>query len=151
VAAQLTKGVKVIYNLYSNLIFMALIKTSFGFQSTTDDVIEGIDLTGKRAIVTGGASGIGVETVKALAKAGAEVTIAARNLEAGKKVADEVIAATGNHNIYAAQLDLDNLNSITDFVDNWQGALHILINNAGVVSWPYPSCETRKMVLRCSS
>jgi NAD(P)-dependent dehydrogenase (short-subunit alcohol dehydrogenase family) len=115
---------------------MELIKTSFGFHSTADEVINGIDLSGKRAIVTGGASGIGIETVKTLAKAGAEVTIAARNIEAGKKVADEIIETTGNGKIYVAQLDLDNLGSINNFVDNWKGALDILINNAGVMAIP---------------
>ena len=115
---------------------MTLIKTNFGFYSTTEEVIRGIDLTGKRAIVTGGASGIGIETVKALAKAGAEVTIAARNVEVGKKVASEIIETSGNSQIYVAQLDLDNLSSINNFVDNWEGALDILINNAGVMAIP---------------
>ena len=115
---------------------MTLIKTNYGFHSTADEVINGIDLTGKRAIVTGGASGIGIETVKTLARAGAEVTIAARNVEAGKKVADEVIATTGNSKVHIAQLDLDNLSSIYNFVDNWKGALDILINNAGVMAIP---------------
>jgi NAD(P)-dependent dehydrogenase (short-subunit alcohol dehydrogenase family) len=87
-------------------------------------------------IVTGGASGIGIETVKTLAKAGAEVTIAARNIEAGQKVADEIIATTGNSKIYVAQLDLDNLSSVQSFVKNWRGPLEILINNAGVMAIP---------------
>ena len=52
--------------------------------STAAEVVDGIDLTGKRAIVTGGASGIGVETARALAGAGAEVTLAVRNVEAGR-------------------------------------------------------------------
>ena len=115
---------------------MTLLKTNFGFHSTADEVISGIDLTGKRAIVTGGASGIGIETVKTLAKAGAEVTIAARNVEAGKKVADEIIATTRNNKVHVAQLDLDSLTSINSFVDNWKGALDILINNAGVMAIP---------------
>ncbi len=115
---------------------MALITTKFGFHSTADEVVSGIDLTGKRAIVTGGASGIGIETVKTLAKAGAEVTVAARNVEAGKKVVDEIIATTGNSKVHLAQLDLDNLASINSFVDDWKGALDILINNAGVMAIP---------------
>ncbi|MGY4384687.1 NAD(P)-dependent dehydrogenase (short-subunit alcohol dehydrogenase family) [Pedobacter sp. UYP24] len=115
---------------------MALLKTKFGFHTTAEEVISGIDLTGKRAVVTGGASGIGIETVRVLAKAGAEVTIAVRNIDAGKKVADEIIASTGNRKIYIAQLDLTNLNSINNFVANWKGALNILINNAGVMAIP---------------
>jgi len=63
------------------------ITTRFGAQSTAAEVIAGIDLTGRRAIVTGGASGIGVETARALAGANAEVTLAVRNLEAGERTA----------------------------------------------------------------
>jgi len=115
---------------------MALIKTNFGFHSTTDDIIKGVDLTGKRAIVTGGASGIGIETVRALAIAGAEVTIAVRNIEVGKNVADEIIATTGNSKIEVAQLDLSDFNSINVFAKKWEGVLDILINNAGVMAIP---------------
>ena len=63
--------------------------STFGFETTALEVVEGVDLSGKRALVTGGASGIGVETVRALAKAGAEVTIAARDVDAGEQVATE--------------------------------------------------------------
>lgn len=52
--------------------------TPLGFSSTTDDVLEGVDLTGRRAVVTGASSGIGVETARALASAGAEVVLAVR-------------------------------------------------------------------------
>ncbi len=69
--------------------------TPFGAQTTAAEVIKGVDLSGKRAIVTGGASGIGIETAKALASAGAEVTIAVRNLEAGRQAA-ESLRATQN-------------------------------------------------------
>lgn len=115
---------------------MTLIKTKFGFHSTADEVINGIDLTGKRAIVTGGASGIGIETVKTLAKAGAEVTIAARNVAAARKVADQIIASTGNSKVLVAQLDLADLSSIKNFVGNWKGTLDLLVNNAGVMAIP---------------
>ena len=115
---------------------MTLIKTNFGFHSTADDVISGIDLAGKRAIVTGGASGIGLETVKALAIAGAEVTIAARNVQAAQKVVVEISATTGNSKILVAPLELDNVDSINDFVHTWKGSLDILINNAGVMAIP---------------
>lgn len=115
---------------------MALIKTNFGFYTTADEVINGIDLTGKRAIVTGGASGIGIETVRALAKAGAAVTIAARNVNVAKEVASEIKASTRNNNIDVAELDLANLTSINQFVSQWEGSLDILINNAGVMAIP---------------
>ena len=55
----------------------------YGAQTTAAEVVAGVDLTGRRAVVTGGASGIGVETARALATAGAEVTIAVRSLDAG--------------------------------------------------------------------
>ena len=66
---------------------MAPITTAFGFDSTAAEVIAGIDLTGRRAIVTGGSSGIGVETARALAGAGAEVTLAVRDTAAGERTA----------------------------------------------------------------
>jgi hypothetical protein len=67
-----------------------LVATPFGIQSTAAEVIAGLDLTGKRAIVTGGSSGIGVETARALASAGAEVTLAVRNAGAGDRVAADI-------------------------------------------------------------
>ncbi len=101
---------------------------SFGFESTALEVVEGIDLTGKRAIVTGGASGIGVETVRALASAGAEVTIAARDVAAAERVATDTGA------IGVSYLDLSNLESVDAFARGWDGPLHILVNNAGVMA-----------------
>jgi NAD(P)-dependent dehydrogenase (short-subunit alcohol dehydrogenase family) len=70
--------------------------TPFGFDSTAAEVIAGVDLSGMRAIVTGGASGIGVETARALAGAGAAVTLAVRRVDQGEAVATELRAATGN-------------------------------------------------------
>jgi pyruvate/2-oxoglutarate dehydrogenase complex dihydrolipoamide dehydrogenase (E3) component len=75
------------------------IRTPFDFSSTADDVIEGIDLSGRRAIVTGGSSGIGVETARALASTGAEVTLAVRRTAAGDQVAAELVRSTGNEAI----------------------------------------------------
>jgi NAD(P)-dependent dehydrogenase (short-subunit alcohol dehydrogenase family) len=115
---------------------MTRITTQFGFGSTAAEVVRGIDLTGKRAIVTGGASGIGVETARALALAGAEVTLAVRNTDAGADVAAAISAATGSNNIYVARLDLNDRASITDFASSWKGSLHLLINNAGVMAMP---------------
>ena len=116
-----------------------LITTPFGAASTASDVIAGVDLTGRRAIVTGGASGIGVETARALAETGAEVTLAVRNVEAGDEVAAELIAATGNQQVLVARLDLADQASIKAFVDRWTGPLHILVDNAGIMAPP----ETR--------
>ena len=115
---------------------MNLITTKFGFRSTANEVAEGINLTGKRAVVTGAASGIGIETARALAGTGAEVTLAVRNMEAGAKVADEIRATTGNKRIHVAQLELNDHASINAFVADWSGPLHILVNNAGVMAIP---------------
>ena len=112
------------------------ITTPFGFASTAAEVITGIDLHGKHTIVTGGASGIGVETVRALATAGAHVTIAARKLDVATKVAAEITAGTGNPNIDVRFLELADQASIASFVAGWDGPLHILINNAGVMACP---------------
>jgi NAD(P)-dependent dehydrogenase (short-subunit alcohol dehydrogenase family) len=112
------------------------ITTPFGAESTAADVIAGIDLSGKRAIVTGGSSGLGVETARALASAGAEVTLAVRNLEAGKKVAKGLSESTGNSAIKAGELNLTDQKSVAAFVAAWEGPLHILINNAGIMMSP---------------
>jgi glutamyl-tRNA reductase len=66
---------------------MTTTTSPFTRHDTADDVSEGIDLTGKRAIVTGAASGIGIETVRTLARRGADVTIAARRVDAAREVA----------------------------------------------------------------
>ena len=73
-----------------------LIHTPFGFDSTAADVIEGISLDKKHAIVTGASSGIGVETARALASAGAEVTLAVRDTQAGERTASDISATTGS-------------------------------------------------------
>ncbi len=112
------------------------ITTPFGAESTADEVIAGTDLTGRRAIVTGGASGLGRETARALASAGAEVTIAARNLQAASVAAEEIAATTANQNVRAAHLDLADLASVAQFVKGWRGPLHILVDNAGVMANP---------------
>lgn len=113
-----------------------LIKTPFGFNSTAMEVVEGIDLHGKRAIVTGSASGIGIETARALAKAGAEVMLAVRNLEAGERVAADIRASTGNDAVRVGRLELLDWDSIYAFTQAWRGPLHILINNAAVMALP---------------
>lgn len=115
---------------------MALITTPFGRHSTAAEVVKGIDLTGKRAIVTGAASGIGVETARALASTGAIVILAVRNTDAGAQTAADITATTGNHNIHVASLDLSNQDSIAKFVTAWDEPLHILVNNAGVMALP---------------
>jgi NAD(P)-dependent dehydrogenase (short-subunit alcohol dehydrogenase family) len=111
-----------------------LITTPFGFDSTAAEVIAGINLHDKRAIVTGGLSGIGVETARALASAGAEVTLAVRDTGAGERTAAEITASTGNTDVRVGRLDLADQASVASFVSEWTGPLHVLINNAGVMA-----------------
>jgi NAD(P)-dependent dehydrogenase (short-subunit alcohol dehydrogenase family) len=98
--------------------------------------MQGVDLHGKQAVVTGGASGIGAETARALAGAGAEVVLAVRDVEAGARVAKEIAAKTGNAGVAAAPLELTDRASVASFVDGWQGPLDILVNNAGIMALP---------------
>jgi len=110
--------------------------TPFGPTSTADDVIAGVDLHGKRAVVTGAGSGIGAETARALAAAGAEVTLAVRDVNAGEAVARGIVAATGNSAVQVRALDLADPASVARFVAAWRGPLHILVANAGVMATP---------------
>ena len=112
------------------------ITTPFTHESTAMDVIQGVDLGGRRAVVTGGSSGIGVETARALASVGAQVTLAVRNTDAGQRAADDITATTGNDQVLVAPLDLTDQASIADFVANWDGPLHILVDNAGIMAAP---------------
>jgi len=112
------------------------ITTRFGPESTAAEVVAGIDLTGRRVIVTGAASGIGIETARALASANAEVTLAVRNLEAGKRAAADITASTGNERVLVTPLDLADQASIAAMVAGWIGPLHLLVNNAGVSALP---------------
>jgi NAD(P)-dependent dehydrogenase (short-subunit alcohol dehydrogenase family) len=111
-----------------------LITTPFGFSSTAAEVIAGVDLSGKRAIVTGASSGIGVETARALAGAGAAVTLAVRNAEAGEQVATDIRESTGNNAVTVGVLELGDLSSVSAFAAAWSGPLDILVNNAGVMA-----------------
>ncbi|MBD9508167.1 SDR family NAD(P)-dependent oxidoreductase [Ensifer sp. ENS07] len=108
----------------------------FGFSTTASEVLSGIDLTGKTMIVTGGASGIGIETVKSLAAAGASVTIAARRPDAAEEVAQSLRAETGNLKIEVRALDLSDLKSVRAFVSDWDQPVHALVNNAGIMMLP---------------
>ncbi|MEY9968878.1 NAD(P)-dependent dehydrogenase (short-subunit alcohol dehydrogenase family) [Streptacidiphilus sp. MAP12-16] len=113
-----------------------LITTPFGAQTTAAEVLTGVDLHGRRAIVTGGASGIGRETARVLADAGADVTIGVRDLAAGVQVAEEITPTTGPGTVRAEMLDLADQTSVRSFAKAWQEPLHILVLNAGVMATP---------------
>jgi NAD(P)-dependent dehydrogenase (short-subunit alcohol dehydrogenase family) len=115
---------------------MTRFTTPFGFHSTAAEVIAGVDLTGKRAVITGGAAGIGIETARALAAAGAAVTLAVRRPEAAEPVAEELRQSAGNPEVRVKRLDLSDLHSVRAFVNGWKDPLHILVNNAGIMAVP---------------
>lgn len=108
--------------------------TGFNAQSTTTDVINGIDLSGKIVIVTGGNAGIGLETTKTLADAGATVIVPARDVEKAKR------NLTGIANVEIEAMDIMNPASIDAFAEKFLSSgrpLHILVNNAGIMWVPF--------------
>ena len=110
------------------------LSSPFGYRSTAMEVADGIDLSGKNIIVTGGYSGIGTETVRALASRGAKVIVGARRPD----LAREVLAEMGE-NITILPLDLSDPGSINGFADLAAGQMDrvdILINNAAIMACP---------------
>lgn len=129
------------------LAFAEPLKTSpkdfrqkFDGNSTALQVLNGRDLTGKYAIVTGASGGIGYETCKALAFHGATVIMACRNLEKGNKCKANILLDRPSATIEVLHLDLASLRSVKQFTDEYKRRgwpLHILILNAGVFGLPY--------------
>ncbi|MGE6737915.1 SDR family NAD(P)-dependent oxidoreductase, partial [Streptomyces sp. NPDC059900] len=112
------------------------IGSGFGALSTADDVLDGIDLSGRTALVTGGYSGLGLEISRALSKAGAHVVVPARRPGAAQA------ALEGTGRVEVQPLDLADQDSVRHFADRFlatRRTLDILINNAGVMACP----ETR--------
>ena len=108
-----------------------------GARSTALEVVQGIRLGGQQAIVTGGASGLGLETSRALAATGARVTLAVRNLAQGVAAATAIRAAQPDAQVAVAHLDLADLASVRRFGADWGTApLHILVNNAAIMACP---------------
>jgi NAD(P)-dependent dehydrogenase (short-subunit alcohol dehydrogenase family) len=113
------------------------ITSPFGAKSTAREVVAGHDLSGKVAIVTGAATGIGVETARALALAGAEVIIAARKPELGEEIANHINEEVGMKRVSFGMLDLSSLEAVRHFAHRWgDRRLNLLINNAGVMACP---------------
>lgn len=109
------------------------IHSGFNATSTASEVIKGIDLTGKIAIVTGGNAGIGLETTRVLAAAGARVIVPARDIEKAKKNLQGIV------NVELAAMDLIDPKSIDAFAETFLASgrpLHLLINNAGIMWVP---------------
>ena len=113
--------------------------SAFGAQSTADEVLAGHDLSGRTVFVTGGASGIGQETARAMAARGAHVVIAARDVAKLENAAAEIRATTGSDKVETIQLDLASLASVRACAAEGKQRLEridILINNAGVMACP---------------
>jgi NAD(P)-dependent dehydrogenase (short-subunit alcohol dehydrogenase family) len=111
-------------------------RTRYGAHSTATDVLDGVDLTGRTAIVTGGYSGLGLETVRALTGAGARVVVPARRPEVARSALADVNGAEVD------ELDLGDLASVTAFAGRFLGShptLDIVIANAAIMACP----ETR--------
>jgi NAD(P)-dependent dehydrogenase (short-subunit alcohol dehydrogenase family) len=125
---------------------VARIVSPFGARSTALEVIASTDLSGKRAIVTGATSGIGVETARALAKAGAAVTLGVRDVARGAEVVRAIVAQYPKAKLHVIALDLASHASVKGFAKAYfdkntsmiRGVkpLHILINNAGIMATP---------------
>ncbi|MEU9170552.1 SDR family NAD(P)-dependent oxidoreductase [Streptomyces sp. NPDC048420] len=112
------------------------IGSGFGAHSTADDVLAGVDLSGKLAIVTGGYSGLGLETTKALTKAGARVVVPARRPDTAKE------ALAGLDGVELDTLDLGDLDSVRAFAERFLASgrtVDLVIDNAGIMACP----ETR--------
>ena len=116
-----------------------MITSAFGACSTALDVVQGVSLAGKTAMVTGGASGLGFETSRALASAGAAVTLAVRNLEQGQAAAQRITAEFAQARVALVKLDLADLATVRQCAADWNKsgqALDILINNAAIMACP---------------
>jgi NAD(P)-dependent dehydrogenase (short-subunit alcohol dehydrogenase family) len=122
-----------------NIALTSPIVTYFGARSTALDVIENISLRGRCAVVTGGASGLGFETSRALASAGADVIIAVRNLQQGQWAFDHLKTEYPLAKLRIAKLDLSDIQNTRNFAAllNAEGQpIDILINNAGIMACP---------------
>jgi NAD(P)-dependent dehydrogenase (short-subunit alcohol dehydrogenase family) len=111
-----------------------------GFDTTTDDVLAGVDLHGTVALVTGASTGLGLETGRALATAGAAVTLTARSPERGEAAMATIRERNPDAVLECGVLDLTSLSSVESFAE-WFSARHdrldILVNNAGVMATPF--------------
>lgn len=115
-----------------------------GYRTTAEEALRGADLRGKRAIVTGGNSGLGAETVRVLAGAGADVVLCSRSVQAGQVVADAIAAAGAPGKVTVAELDLASLPSVGRFAASAAATalpLHLLVLNAGVMAPPLGRTE----------
>ena len=119
-------------------------RTQFGHDTTADEVLDGIDLSGQTILITGGASGLGKETARALAAKGASIIIAVRKQAQGDAAVRDIMDGSGSTNITFDTVDLASLSSIRAFAESFVAkyeTLDILINNAGVMACPFGKTE----------
>ena len=118
-------------------------RSAFGAKSTTDEVLDGVDLSGKTVLITGGTSGLGAETARAMATRGAEVTITARTEARGQSTVDQIRKSTGK-TISVETLELGSTKSIRAFaerINSRDRKIDLLINNAGIMACPEGTTE----------
>ena len=123
------------------------IQSPFDERSAAEEAAAGIDLAARRAIVTGASSGIGAETARVLADGGAAVTLAVHDTDARASVAAGVRGSTGNGAVDVRPLELAEPDSIGAFIDDWNGPLDILINDAAVMAIPERTLTPRGVEL----
>ncbi len=114
--------------------------SDFGKSTTTDEVLEGMDLTGRRVVITGAATGLGRESARALASHGAAVTVLARSEERVAGARADLVASVPDATVETGVVDLGDLASIRAFADSYlesHDAVDVLINNAGVMACPF--------------
>lgn len=119
---------------------MTPIKSPLAPRADAADLLKDTDLTGQTAVVTGAASGLGVETVRALLGAGARVIMPVRDTARGEEVARELAQATGNSDVHVLHLDLSSLASVRQAASEILALapqIRMLINNAGVMATPH--------------
>jgi len=113
---------------------------TFSFESTTEDVLDGIDLTGRRFVITGAASGLGEESTRALAARGASILMLARDPQKNADAAGRVRAAVPDAELSFDTVDLADLASVRAFADRYLESgqpIDVLMNNAGVMACPF--------------
>jgi NAD(P)-dependent dehydrogenase (short-subunit alcohol dehydrogenase family) len=110
--------------------------TPFGPRATANDILEGVSLAGRTYLVTGGTSGIGAETVRALARAGATVIIGARRPAQAHDLIGELRQDPAAGPVDARELDLADLRSVRRFAEAWDSPLDGLVANAGIMALP---------------
>jgi len=111
------------------------IETGIGGRPEPSEILAGIDLSGKTILVTGGYSGIGLETVRALVAAGGQVYVPARRTDAARRALDGILPPA-----HISEMDLGDLRSVTRFADDFSAhhpQLDMLIGNAGIMACPF--------------